>query len=156
MRPVIRALSGLLSRFTSLCRAIRRVIPGPFLRRYRALMPRNARLAVQRLSFRHCLAVGKLFEQSLPSRLALHIAVLRAAARRIAIHPHLPDRMPSAKRRLRRLPRLRLASLHAGDRAFCAVIACQCFAVQRLTIRLALLHQIACVTFVGKLFIAHQ
>ena len=47
----------------------------------------------------------------------------RAAARRIAIHPHLPGRMPSAERRLRRLPRLRLASLHAGDRAFCAVIA---------------------------------
>ena len=156
MRPGIRALSGLLSRFTSLCRAIRRVIPVPLLRRYRALMPRNARLAVQRWSFRHCLAIGKLFEQSLPSRLALHIAVLRAAVRRIAIHPHLPGRMPSAERRLRRLPRLRLASLHAGDRAFCAVIACQCFAVQRLTIRLALLHQIACVTFVGKLFIAHQ
>ena len=38
----------------------------------------------------------------------------RAAARRIAIHPHLPGRMPSAERRLRRLPRLRLASLHAG------------------------------------------
>ena len=55
----------------------------------------------------------------------------RAAARRIAIHPHLPCRMPSAERRLRRLPRLRLASLHAGDRALCAVIACQCFAVQR-------------------------
>ena len=55
----------------------------------------------------------------------------RAAARRIAIHPHLPGRMPSAERRLRRLPRLRLASLHAGDRALCAVIAIQCFAVQR-------------------------
>ena len=55
----------------------------------------------------------------------------RAAARRIAIHPHLPGRMPSAERRLRRLPRLRLASLHAGDRALCAVIVCQCFAFQR-------------------------
>jgi hypothetical protein len=43
MRPGIRALSGLLSRFTSLGRAIRRVIPVPFLRRYRALEPRNAR-----------------------------------------------------------------------------------------------------------------
>ena len=32
----------------------------------------------------------------------------RAAVRRIAIHPHLPGRMPSAERRLRRLPRLRL------------------------------------------------
>ena len=43
MRPGIRALSGLLSRFTSLCRAIRRVIPVPLLRRYRALEPRSAR-----------------------------------------------------------------------------------------------------------------
>ena len=51
----------------------------------------------------------------------------RAAARRIAIHPHLPGRMPSAERRLRRLPRLRLASLHAGDRALCAVIALSVF-----------------------------
>ena len=64
----------------------------------------------------------------------------RAALRRIAIHPHLPSRMPSAERRLRRLPRLRLASLHAGDRALCAVIACQrfafqCNAVQCLAIR---------------------
>ena len=32
----------------------------------------------------------------------------RAAAHRIAIHPHLPGHMPSAERRLRRLPRLRL------------------------------------------------
>ena len=59
----------------------------------------------------------------------------RAAARRIAIHPHLPGRMPSAERRLRRLPRLRLASLHAGDRALCAVIACQCFAFQRIAVQ---------------------
>ena len=59
----------------------------------------------------------------------------RAAARRIAIHPHLPGRMPSAERRLRRLPRLRLASLHAGDRVFCAVIACQCFAFQRIAVQ---------------------
>ena len=51
----------------------------------------------------------------------------RAAVRRIAIHPHLPGRMPSAERRLRRLPRLRLASLHAGDRALCAVIALSVF-----------------------------
>ena len=51
----------------------------------------------------------------------------RAAARRIAIHSHLPGRMPSAGRRLRRLPRLRLASLHAGDRALCAVIALSVF-----------------------------
>ena len=51
----------------------------------------------------------------------------RAAAHRIAIHPHLPGRMPSAERRLRRLPRLRLASLHAGDRALCAVIALSVF-----------------------------
>ena len=45
MRPGIRALSGLLSRFTLLGRAFRRVIPDLFLRRYRALEPRNARLA---------------------------------------------------------------------------------------------------------------
>ena len=51
----------------------------------------------------------------------------RAAARRIAIHPHLPGRMTAAERRLRRLPRLRLASLHAGDRALCAVIALSVF-----------------------------
>ena len=44
-------------------------------------------------------------------------------------------RMPSAERRLRRLPRLRLASLHAGDRAFCAVIACQCSAVQQIAVQ---------------------
>ena len=74
--------------------------------------------------------------------------MLRAAVRRIAIHPHLPGRMPSAERRLRRLPRLRLASLHAGDRAFCAVIAFQCSAVQQiavqcLPIRFALLFEIA-------------
>ena len=36
------ALSSLLSRFTSLCRAVRRVIPVPLLRRYRALGPRSA------------------------------------------------------------------------------------------------------------------
>ena len=64
----------------------------------------------------------------------------RAAARRIAIHPHLPGRMPSAERRLRRLPRLRLASLHAGDRAFCAVIACQCFAFQRIAVQCFAIH----------------
>ena len=51
----------------------------------------------------------------------------RAAARRLAIHPHLPGRRPSAERRLRRLSRLRLASLHAGDRALCAVIALSVF-----------------------------
>ena len=64
----------------------------------------------------------------------------RAAVRRIAIHPHLPGRMPSAERRLRRLPRLRLASLHAGDRAFCAVIACQCFAFQRIAVQCLAIH----------------
>ena len=64
----------------------------------------------------------------------------RAAAHRIAIHPHLPGRMPSAERRLRRLPRLRLASLHAGDRAFCAVIACQCFACQRVAVQCLAIH----------------
>ena len=47
MRPGIRALSGLLSRFSSLCRASCRVVPGLFLRRYRALLPRFARLFVQ-------------------------------------------------------------------------------------------------------------
>ena len=64
----------------------------------------------------------------------------RAALRRIAIHPHLPGRMTSAERRLRRLPRLRLASLHAGDRAFCAVIACQCFAFQRIAVQCLAIH----------------
>ena len=64
----------------------------------------------------------------------------RAAARRIAIHPHLPGRMPSAERRLRRLPRLRLASLHAGDRALCAVIACQRFAFQRNAVQCLAIH----------------
>ena len=66
--------------------------------------------------------------------------LLRAAMRRIAIHPHLPGRMPSAERRLRRLPRLRLVSLHAGDRAFCAVIACQCFAFQRNAVQCLAIH----------------
>ena len=47
MRPGIRALSGLLSRFALLCRASCRVIPGLFLRRYRALLPRFARIVVQ-------------------------------------------------------------------------------------------------------------
>ena len=64
----------------------------------------------------------------------------RAAPRRIAIHPHLPGRMPSAERRLRRLPRLRLASLHAGDRALCAVIACRCFAFQRIAVQCLTIH----------------
>ena len=59
----------------------------------------------------------------------------RAAARRIAIHPHLPGRMPSAERRLRRLPRLRLRLTYAGDSALCAVIAFQRFAVQLLAVQ---------------------
>ena len=88
---------NLLSLFVSLCRAIRRVIPVPFLRRYRALMPRNARLAVQRWSFRHCLAIGKLFEQSLPSRLSLHI---RRISRRYASQCVLASlrKMPGMRR----------------------------------------------------------
>ena len=44
MRPGIRALSGLLSRFTSLCRAICREVSDPLMRRVRALEPRMARL----------------------------------------------------------------------------------------------------------------
>ena len=84
----------------------------------------------------------------------------RAALRRIAIHPHLPSRMPSAERRLRRLPRLRLASLHAGDRASCAVIACQCFAFQRnavqcLTIRFHYTKK-TCAMKVLQTLIAHE
>jgi hypothetical protein len=44
MRPGIRALSDLLSRFTSLCRAICREVSDPLMRRVRALEPRMARL----------------------------------------------------------------------------------------------------------------
>ena len=54
---------NLLSLFVSLCRAIRRVIPVPLLRRYRALAPRSARLAVQWWSFRHCLALSGLLSR---------------------------------------------------------------------------------------------
>ena len=72
MRPGIRALSGLLSRFASLCRASSRVIPGHFMRRYRALLPRFARLVVQCEPERQVLLKEMSERKAMSKRLVVH------------------------------------------------------------------------------------